>query len=97
MINEARFLKRKFGDLNLGSMGLNLAQNEVFGYLHEFGSYVFLEIAYDDSLRQCLTSSRGKIHEKKKLGLILGFLPFPYFLKFVSSFPLYRMIAWNNV
>ena len=65
MINEARFLKRKFGDLNLGSMGLNLAQNEVFGYLHEFGSYVFLEIAYDDSLRQCLTSSRGKIHEKK--------------------------------
>ena len=64
MINEARFLKRKFGDLNLGSVGLNLAQNEVFGYLHEFGSYVFLEIAYDDSLRQCLTSSRGKIHEK---------------------------------
>ena len=27
--------------------------------------HFFLEIAYDDSLRQYLTSSRGKTHEKK--------------------------------
>ena len=31
----------------------------------EFGSYVFLEIACNDSLRKCLTSSRGKNLEKK--------------------------------
>ena len=46
----------------------------------EFESLVFLEIKYDDSLQQCLTSSRGKTHEKyfwgPNLGLKLGFLPF---------------------
>ena len=62
MTEEARFLgKKKIGSPNLGPTGINQAQNEVF----EFGLYVFLEITYDDSLRQCLTSSRGKIHEKK--------------------------------
>ena len=59
------FWKKKFGSPKLGSMGLNQAQNEVFRHLLEFGSYVFLEIAYNDSLRQCQTSSRGKIYEKK--------------------------------
>ena len=48
----------------MGPMGLNQAQKEVFPHLHEFGSYVFLEIAYNDSLLQSLTSSRGKIHKK---------------------------------
>ena len=38
-------------------MGLNQAQNEVFHNLVEFGSYVFVEITYSDSLQQCLTSS----------------------------------------
>ena len=28
-------------------------------------SLVFLEISHNDSLQQCLTSSRGKSHEKK--------------------------------
>ena len=36
--------------------------NEVFV---EFGSQVFLEIAYNDSLQQCVTSSGGEILEKK--------------------------------
>ena len=45
---------------NLGLMDLNEAQNEVFRYFLEFGSYVFLEIGYNDSLQQCLTSSRDK-------------------------------------
>ena len=45
-------------------MGLNQAQNEVFPHLLEFGSYVFLEIAYNDSLLQCLTSSGSKIRKK---------------------------------
>ena len=46
--------------------GLNQAQNDVF-FCHflEFKSYVFLEIEYDDSLQQCLTSNKSKIHEKK--------------------------------
>ena len=49
-------------------------------------SLVFLELAYNDSLQQCLTSSTCKIHEKilgpkfgskgPKLGPKLGFLPF---------------------
>ena len=30
----------------------------------KFGSLVFLEITYNDSLQQFLTSSRGKIHTK---------------------------------
>ena len=58
----------------------------------EFGLYVFLEIAYKDSLQQYLTSSDGKTHNKKiwgakyglnlpKLDSKLGFSPF---LKFGS-------------
>ena len=46
----------------------------------KFGSLVFLEIALDDSLEHCLTTSRGKTHEKisgaQKLDLKLGFLSF---------------------
>ena len=30
----------------------------------KFSSLVFLEFACNDSLQQCLTSSRGKVHEK---------------------------------
>ena len=63
MTDKATFLKKIFGDPNLGSMGLIQAQNEVFRHLLEFESYVFLEIIYNDSLGQCLTSSRVKIHE----------------------------------
>ena len=48
-------------------MGLNQAQNEMFRHFVEFGLYVFPKIAYNDSLRQCLTSSRGKTHDKSFL------------------------------
>ena len=56
--------------------------------------YVFGEIAYNDSVRQCLTSNRGKTHEKNgegvgvggQLGPKLGFLPFSKV--WVFSFPL---------
>ena len=37
--------KRKIGSPNFGSY------NEVFRHLLDFGSYVFLEISYNDSLR----------------------------------------------
>ena len=43
---------------------MNQVQNEIFPHFREFESYVFLEMTYDDSLQQFLTSSRGKIHEK---------------------------------
>ena len=48
----------------MDSMDLNQAQNEVFCHFLEFGSLVFLDIAYNDSLKQCLTSSKCKTHEK---------------------------------
>ena len=71
----------------MGPTSENQAENEVFHYFLEFGSLVFLEIAYSDSLQQCLTFSCGKTHEKKfrgpkfgpnkpKSDPALGFLPF---------------------
>ena len=53
-------LKKKNGGLKLGITGLNMAQSEVFCHFVEFGSYFSLEIAYSNSWRQLLTSSRGK-------------------------------------
>ena len=44
MTGEARFLKKIFGSLNLGLVGLNQAQNEVFHHLLKLGSSVFLEL-----------------------------------------------------
>ena len=43
------------------------AQNEIFRHFLEFesGSLVFLEIGYNDSLQQWLTSTRGLTNEKK--------------------------------
>ena len=45
-------------------MGQNWAKKLGFLPLSKFGLLVFFEIAYNDSLQQCLTSSTGKIHEK---------------------------------
>ena len=45
-------------------MGQNQAQNYVFCHFLKFGSLVFLEIACNDRLQQCLTSSRDKITQK---------------------------------
>ena len=47
-----------------GPKGQNGAQNQVFCYFIKFGSLVFLEIAYNDSLEQCLTTSRDKTCQK---------------------------------
>ena len=66
VIDWARFLKKKkTGSRNLGQMGKNQVQNKVFSHSLKFGSLVFLDIAYNDSLQQCLTSIRGKIYKKK--------------------------------
>ena len=75
-------------------------------------SLVFLKIAYSDSLQQCLTSSRGEIHEKSFWGPTLGqngqngsrnwvfvyFLQFGslVFLEIASSDSLQQYIASNR-
>ena len=56
--------KKKKLRARFGSSGSKPGPKFVFRDFLEFGSNVFLEIAYDDILRQCLTSSRGKNHEK---------------------------------
>ena len=60
MIEEARFLKKIFRNPNLGLTGLNQVQNEVFRHFLEFELLVFLEIAYNCRLQQCLTSNVGQ-------------------------------------
>ena len=55
--NKARFLKKK-GGANLGLMDLNQVLRGIFLHLLEFESFVFLEIAYNDTLRQFLTSTK---------------------------------------
>ena len=67
-------------------------------YRFSWGSCTFLENAYNDSLRQYLTSIRGKTHEKKigepnwpKSGLKLSFSPFSQV--WFISFPL-NCIGW---
>ena len=57
--------KKVFGDLIWAKTGQNLVQNQVFCHFLKFSLLVLLEIAYNDSFQQCLTSSRGKIHEEK--------------------------------
>ena len=49
-----------------GPMGTKLILKLVFRYFCKFGLLVFSEVAYNDSLQQCLACSRSKIHEKKR-------------------------------
>ena len=44
--------------------GPNQAQNEVFRHFFEVESLAFYEIAWNYSLQQCLTSSKGETHEE---------------------------------
>ena len=86
MTDEARLLKKKILGPNFDPTGLNQVLNEVFHHFLEFGKLGFLDITYNDSMQQCLTSSRGEIQEKylwpkygsnkSKLGPKLGFLSF---------------------
>ena len=62
-----------------------------FSHFIKFDSLVFLEIAYDNSLKHFLSTSRGKTYEKNfggpKLGPKLGCLPFSQGC--IISFPWY--------
>ena len=55
-----------------GKGGQNQIRNQVFCHFLKFGSLDFLDIAYNDSLQQCIISSRGKTHEKNFWGPNLG-------------------------
>ena len=83
-------------------MGQNWPRNQVFCQFLQFVSLAFFEIAYNDSLQQCLTSSRGKIHEKKfrgpKLGPKLGFSLFSKvrFIRLHQFSLAFFEIAYNN-
>ena len=74
--------KQKMQDPNLGQSSQNRAQNQVFCYFLKFGLLVFLYIAQDDSLKQCLTPSREKTHKKFSGPKIVPV--FCHFLKFAS-------------
>ena len=77
----------------MGPTVLNQAQDEVFCDFLEFASLDFCETAYNDSLHQCLTSSRGKTKKKwgpkfiQKSGPKLGFLSFSqvWFISFLLN------------
>ena len=94
MTDGARFLTKKFGGQNFKPNGPQLGPKIVFFcHFSKFGSLIFLQIAYDDSLQQCLTSSTDKIYKtffgpkRPKLGPKLGFLPFSqvWFIRFSSN------------
>ena len=59
-----KHLEPKFGPKGPKS-GLKLVS---FRHILKYGSLVFLEISYNDSLQQCILSSRVKIHENKFCG-----------------------------
>ena len=92
--NKGKIYEKRFGGLHLGQRGQNWVRNQVFWHFLKFGSLFFLEVAYNDSLQQCITSSRVKTHVKdfwrpnlgksgSKSGPKLGFLIF-YQVWFIS-------------
>ena len=57
-------MKKIFG-VYIWSKGTKVGpKTSFFCHFLKFSSLVFLEIAYNDSLQQFLTCSRGNIHEK---------------------------------
>ena len=89
----------------MGQTYQNWVQNQVSRHFLKFFFIVFIEIGYNDSLQQCLTSSRVKTHKKSFGGPNLGQdwtrnqVFFAIFLTLVHQFPfkLHAVIAWNNV
>ena len=50
-----------------GRNWLSQVQNEVFYHFLKFRSLLFLELAYNDSLQQCLTFSGVKTYTHRKI------------------------------
>ena len=55
---------KKFWGPNWGRRDQNQTRNQGFCYFLQFGLLVFLEIAYIDSLQQCMSSFSGKTRRK---------------------------------
>ena len=62
--------KKKFGDQTWVKTSQIQAQNLFFCHFLKFGSLVFFEIAYNDSLQQCLTTNR--VNPQKNWGHKFG-------------------------
>ena len=65
-----KIFEKKIWGPNLVQSGQNRASNQFFCYFFKLGLLVFLKIAYNDSLQQYVTCSRGKISEKHVWALI---------------------------
>ena len=59
---------KKFGGTKFGSKRPKSGPNLGFLPFFKFDSSVLLEVAYTDSLQQCLASIRGKTYERKIVG-----------------------------
>ena len=57
-------MKKHFQGPNLGQRGRNWPETSFFPHFLKFGVLVFLEIACNYSLQQCITYSKDKTHEK---------------------------------
>ena len=90
------FEKKKLAT-EFGTNGPKSGPKLAFYHFLKFGSIVFLEFTYSDSLQQCLTSSRSKIYKKflfeptfgpkePKSGPKLGFF-WPFSQVWFISFP----------
>ena len=104
MFSRDEIQEKNLGGQNLGKTSQNWARNQVFRHFLEFGSLAFLEIAYNDSLQQCITSRRDKNYEKnlRDSNLDQNRPKIRFFAIFLSlldqfSFKLDRMIAYTNV
>ena len=62
--NTDKYTKKIYGP-KFGSKVPKLVLKLGFCHFLKFGSLDFLEIAYNDSLEQCLNTSRGKTGKKK--------------------------------
>ena len=91
-------LTKKIGSSNLGHMTQNRAQNQVFCYFFKFGSLVFLEIAQDNSLEQCLGKTLEKILGAPNWIQIQGwFCTISSRFHHQFSLILPKTAAWDNV
>ena len=61
--SRCKFHEKMFWDPNLGQRGESQVPKYVFCHFLKFGSLVFLDIAYNYSLQECITSRRDKTHK----------------------------------
>ena len=88
-------------------MGQNRFQNYIFGRFLNISSLVFLYFAQDNSLEQCLTTVRGKTHDKNywsqiwtkqvKIGSQIKFFIISSCMAHEFCLKLHRNKVWNKL